>query len=195
MTVAEMKKQVCKYAKLCYEQKLFAGTSGNLSVFNGEVMAITPTSVPYEAIVPEDMVVMKTDGTVLEGHYRPSSEWRMHAEVYRAMPDVRAEVHTHSPYASAFAVNHLAVPDILIQMKPILGGDIPLAQFAPQGTREVGLEAVKVLKGRSACLLANHGVLAVGETLEEAQLRAVYVEDAARICSIAMHQGKVYGLR
>lgn len=192
MTVTEMKQQVCSCAKLCYAQKLFAGTSGNLSVFDGEVMVITPTSVAYETISPEDMVVMRTDGTVLEGKYRPSSEWRMHAEVYRSMPGVRAEVHTHSPYASAFAVNRRPIPDILIQMDPILGGGVPLAQFAPQGTREVGLEAVKVLNGRFACLLANHGVLAVGGTLEQAHLRAVCTEDAARICSIAMRQGRVY---
>ena len=100
-------------------------------------------------------------------------------------------VHTHSPYATAFAVNNKGIPTILIEMVPFLGGDVPLAAFALPGTEGVGTEAVKVLKERTGCLLANHGVLAVGKDLEQAHLRAVYIEDAARICSIAMSNGPI----
>ena len=187
-----MKNEVCRWAKHSYEEKLFAGTSGNLSVYDRErdVMVITPTSVAYETITPEDMTVMRPDGEILEGKYRPSSEWRMHAAVYQEKPEVGAVLHTHSPYATAFAVNHSSIPVILIEMVLFFGGDIPLAQFAIPGTWEVGKEAVKVLKERTACLLANHGVLAIGKDLEQAHLRAVYAEDAAKICSIAMTQGK-----
>ena len=194
MTIQEMKEAVCAWSKQSYAEKLFAGTSGNLSVYDHErgVMVITPTSVAYETITPADMVVMKLDGEILEGVYRPSSEWRMHAAVYKAKPEVAALIHTHSPYATAFAVNHLKIPTILIEMVPFLGGDVPLAEFAMPGTPEVGQEAVKVLKDRTGCLLANHGVLTVGENLEQAHLRAVYVEDAAKICSIAMGHGKIY---
>ena len=192
MTIQEMKHEVCRWAKQSYEEKLFAGTSGNLSLYDREqdIMVITPTSVAYETITPEDMTVMRPDGELLEGKYRPSSEWRMHAAVYLEKPEVGAVIHTHSPYATAFAVNHSNIPVILIEMVLFFGGDIPLAQFAVPGTWEVGQEAVKVLKERTACLLANHGVLAIGKDLEQAHLRAVYAEDAARICSIAMTQGK-----
>ena len=192
MTIQEMKEEVCRWAKQSYEEKLFAGTSGNLSVYDREqdIMVITPTSVAYETITPEDMTAMRPDGQVLEGKYRPSSEWRMHAAVYQEKPEVGAVIHTHSPYATAFAVNHSSIPVILIEMVLFFGGDIPLAQFAIPGTWEVGQEAVKVLKERTACLLANHGVLAIGKDLEQAHLRAVYAEDAAKICSIAMTQGK-----
>ena len=187
-----MKEEVCRWAKQSYEEKLFAGTSGNLSLYDRgqDIMVITPTSVAYETITPEDMTAMRPDGQVLEGKYRPSSEWRMHAAVYQEKPEVGAVIHTHSPYATAFAVNHSSIPVILIEMVLFFGGDIPLAQFAIPGTWAVGQEAVKVLKERTACLLANHGVLAIGKDLEQAHLRAVYAEDAAKICSIAMTQGK-----
>jgi len=191
MTIEQMKQEVCDWAKQSYNEKLFAGTSGNLSLFDGETMVITPTCVPYETITADDMVVIKLDGTVLEGKYQPSSEWRMHAAVYEAKPEVSAILHTHSPYATAFAVNNRSIPTILIEMVPFLGGDVPLAKFAVPGTKEVGLEAVKVMEDRTGCLLANHGVLAVGDSLIQAHIRAIYVEDAAKICSLAMSNGEI----
>lgn len=193
MTIQEMRQAVCDWSKQSYAEKLFAGTSGNLSVYDKEqdVMVITPTSVPYETITPEDMVVLRLDGGILEGNYSPSSEWRMHAAVYQAKPEVGAIIHTHSPYATAFAVNNRGIPTILIEMVPFLGGDVPLAKFAVPGTRAVGDEAVKVLAERTGCLLANHGVLAIGASLEQAHIRAVYIEDAAKICSIAMANGPI----
>ena len=193
MTIQEARQAVCAWSKQCYAEKLFAGTSGNLSVYDRQkkLMVITPTSVAYETITPEDMVVTDLEGNVLEGKYRPSSEWRMHAAVYAAKPEVSAVIHTHSPYATAFAVNNRPIPTILIEMVPFLGGDVPLAKFAVPGTAAVGDEAVKVLKERTGCLLANHGVLAVGDTLERAHIRAVYIEDAAKICSIAMSNGPI----
>lgn len=193
MTRQEMREAVCACARQSYGEKLFAGTSGNLSVYDGAsgLMCITPTSVAYETIGPEDMVLMRLDGTVEEGAYGPSSEWRMHAAVYAAKPEVGAVIHTHSPYATAFAVNHRNIPAILIEMVPFLGGDVPLAQFAVPGTAAVGEEAVKVLGERSGCLLANHGVLTIGKDLAQAHIRAVYVEDAAKICSIAMSNGPI----
>ena len=193
MTIQEMRQTVCDWSKQSYAEKLFAGTSGNLSIYDKDqnVMVITPTSIPYETITPEDMVVLRLDGEILEGIHRPSSEWRMHAAVYEAKPEAGAIIHTHSPYATAFAVNNKGIPTILIEMVPFLGGDVPLAKFAIPGTRGVGDEAVKVLANRTGCLLANHGVLTIGASLEQAHLRAVYIEDAAKICSIAMSNGPI----
>lgn len=193
MTTQETRRAVCAWARQCYAERLFAGTSGNLSVYDRErdLMVITPTSVPYENMAPEDMAVLRLDGEVLEGKYRPSSEWRMHAAVYENKPGVSALIHTHSPYATAFAVNNRSIPVILIEMVVFLGGDVPLAGYATPGTRGVGGEAVKALGDRGGCLLANHGVLAVGESLEQAHLRAVYIEDAAKIYSIALNNGPV----
>ena len=107
-------------------------------------------------------------------------------------PNVLSVVHTHSPYATAFAVCQKAVPVILIEMVPFLGGEVPVADFAIPGTDDVGTNAVRVLKDRNACLMANHGVLAIGKNLAQAHVRAIYVEDAAKICGIANSMG--YGI-
>ena len=154
-------------------------------------MYITPGSVPYETMTADELVRMTLDGEVLEGERKPSSEWRMHAEIYRQKPEVSAVIHTHSPYATSFAVNNRKLPVILIEMVPFLGGDIEVADFAIPGTVEVGTEAVKKLQDRYACLMANHGVLAVGASLEQAHTRAVYTEDAAKIYSLALNNGDV----
>jgi L-ribulose-5-phosphate 4-epimerase len=189
----KIREELLEVTKRSYHEALFAGTSGNLSYFDHATgdMYITPGSIPYDTMTEEDLVRMTLDGEILEGLKRPSSEWRMHAEVYRCKPEVSAVIHTHSPYATSFAVNHWKIPVILIEMVPFLGGDIEVADFAVPGTVKVGVEAVKKLKERNACLMANHGVLAVGENLEQAYTRAVYVEDSAKIYSLALSNGDV----
>lgn len=189
----KIREELLEMSKRCYREALFAGTSGNLSYFDREAgeMYITPGSVPYETMTADELVRMTLDGEVLEGERKPSSEWRMHAEIYRQKPEVSAVIHTHSPYATSFAVNNRKLPVILIEMEPFLGGDIEVADFAIPGTVEVGTEAVKKLQDRYACLMANHGVLAVGASLEQAHTRAVYTEDAAKIYSLALNNGDV----
>lgn len=189
-----MKQQLLAYTHQSYKEQLFAGTSGNLSLYdpNGGIMAITPTSTDYETMELNDIVLMKLNGDIIEGTNRPSSEWRMHAAIYEQRPEISAIVHSHSPYATSFAVSHEDIPVILIEMVPFLGGDVPLAQFALPGTVEVGLEALKVMEGRNACLLANHGVLAVGVDLSQAHIRAIYVEDAAKIYHFAKCNGTAH---
>ena len=163
-------------ARRAYSEGLFSGTSGNLSVRTDRGMLITPTSVRYETLSPEDIVHLRPDGAVLEGRFAPSSEWRMHAEIYARFPAVGAIVHTHSPHATAFAA-------------AFLGGEVPCAAYAPAGTREVGLRCCEVLSGRGGCLMANHGALAVGRDLDEALLRAEYIEDSAKITLLSMQLG------
>lgn len=190
----DRREQLLEMSRRAYGQALFAGTSGNLSIYDREsgLMLITPSSVPYETMEKDDLVLMKLDGEVVEGTNRPSSEWRMHAVIYQEKEVVSAILHTHSPYATSFAVNKQEIPVILIEMVPFLGGSVPVAEFALPGTESVGEEAVKALAGRNACLMANHGVLAVGTTLEQAHIRAVYVEDAAKIYSLALSNGETY---
>ncbi len=189
----KLRREMVDICKSAYEERLFAGTSGNLSVYCREegLMLITPTCVRYETMVPEDIVAVTLDGTVREGHYAPSSEWRMHAAIYENSNEVNAVFHTHSPFATAFATVRKSIPFILIEMEPFLGGDVPLARFAQPGSWELGVTAVEALQtGRNACLLANHGVVAVGKDLAEAFIRAEYVEDAAVICHRAMQIGE-----
>ena len=174
-------------ARQAYAEKLFSGTSGNLSVYTGDTMLITPTSVRYEALKPQDIVQMTLDGAAVGGV--PSSEWRMHAEIYKNRPDVRAIVHTHSPCATAFAAARRPIPACLIEMKFFLGGEVPCAPYAPPGTRELGVVCAQALGDRGGCLMANHGALAVGRDLPEALLRAEYLEDSAKIALLSMRLG------
>ena len=193
MIKQSLKEAVCSETLSCWREKLFAGTSGNLSCYEREddLIYITPGSFPYDLMKPEDIMVIRPDGTIADGPHRPSSEWRLHAEIYRSMKDVSAVVHTHSPYATALAVSHTAIPVILIEMVPFLGGDVPVAEFALPGTEAVGRNAVEAMMkdGRNACLMANHGVCAVGGSLAQAHIRATYTEDAAKIYCHALSSG------
>lgn len=188
----EVRKKIQETALQAYQEQLVAGTSGNVSCFDHAtgIMAITPTNMNYAIMKPEDVVLMKLDGTVLEEGHKPSSEWRMHAGVYAEREDVSAIIHTHSPYATSFAVTHESIPVILVEMMPFLGGDIPLSQFGMPGTDELAINANKVLKNRNSCLLMNHGVLVIGRDLDQVYVRAQYVEDAARIYHYAREVGK-----
>ena len=180
-----IRETVVQTAKKAYADKLFAATSGNLSIYDRENgrMYITPGSYPYEIMTAEDIMVIDLEGNVLEGVHAPSSEWRMHAQVYRDKPEVNAIVHTHSPYATAFAINHLPIAAVSFEMPYFLGGDVPVARAALLGTYDVGI---------NACLLANHGVLTIGDSMDIAYTRAVYVEDAAKVYSIALTHGPVH---
>lgn len=182
-----LRRQIVEKSLQAYRAGLFAGTSGNMSAYcrAENIMYITPTSVRYETMKPDDIVAMRLDGTVSGGEKQPSSEWRMHAAVYRAFPDTGAVFHTHSPHATAFAVVHRPIPATLIEMHFFLGGDVPCAKYARPGTDAVGENAAAVLAGKGGCLLENHGVLAVGRDLDEAYLRAEYIEDAAKIYILA----------
>lgn len=190
----DIREKLVQTAQTAYRERLFAATSGNLSVLDRENgrMYITPGSFPYEEMTAEDIVILDLDGNVLVGRNSPSSEWRMHSEVYRADARVNAIVHTHSPYATAFAINRMRIPAVLYEMVFFLGGDIPVAEGAVPGTPEVGIHCVPALKDRYGCLMANHGALAVGDTLERAYTRAVYIEDAAKAYSIALTHGRTY---
>ena len=190
-TISELQQEIVDRSLQAFRAGLFSGTSGNMSCFLREEskMLITPTSVRYEELRPEQIVVMQLDGTVLSGPVAPSSEWRMHAAIYEAMPEVNSVFHTHSPHATAFAVNHQSIPAVLIEAHIFLGGDIRCAAYATPGTKEVGLNALPALEGRGGCTLANHGVLAVGTDPAQAFLRAEYIEDLAKIYTLARQIG------
>lgn len=179
-------------AKKAYKEELMKGTSGNMSAFVRDkgLIVITPSSYDYSIMEEKDLVVIDLDGNVMEGIHKPSSEWKMHAEIYKHLPHVGAVVHTHSPYATAFAVNHQEIPVILIEMVPFLKGKIEVSPYAEQGSAEVGLNAVPILQRKNTCLMANHGVVSVGESLDQAYINSVYTEDAAKIYHLALGCGQ-----
>lgn len=189
---SEMKQEVLRIAKKAYIEGLMAGTSGNMSVYCREtgIMAITPSSYDYSIMEEKDIVLVDLEGNVVEGWLPPSSEWRMHAEIYRHVERINAVVHTHSPYATSFAVLQKEIPVVLIEMPLFLNGSIEVSPYAAQGSAQVGLNAVPILKTKNACLMANHGVVAAEENLEKAYLASVYAEDAAKIYHMALSVGK-----
>jgi len=155
------------------------GTSGNISQRHGDELLITPTSVPYDTMTLDQIVFMKLDGAPDAGQ-RPSSEWRFHRDILKARADVNAVVHAHPPFATILAIMGMEIPPVHYMIACAGGDTIPCAPYATFGTEELSRHAVKALEDRSACLLAHHGMIAVGTSLAKAMWLAVEVETLAR---------------
>jgi L-fuculose-phosphate aldolase len=165
---------VVGYAQRLRPDGLVVLTAGNLSVRNGELVAITPTGLDYDLLRPELVSVVSLDGQVVEGTLPQSSETPLHMAAYRTL-SVRAAVHTHSPYATALATLLNEVPPIHYLFAD-LGGAVRVAPYATFGTRELADSVSKALAGRNAALLANHGTITVGDSLDRAYGRALLLE-------------------
>jgi L-fuculose-phosphate aldolase len=153
------------------------GTSGNASARWGDGMVITPSALPYDRLAPADLVHVAGDATVARrAGPAPSSEWRLHAGIYRARPEVGAVVHLHSPAATALACLRRDVPPFHYMVAVAGGHDIRCAGYHTFGTQDLADAAVAALEGRSACLLANHGQVALGPDPHRALALAVEVE-------------------
>ena len=153
--------------------------SGNVSVRVEGGFRITPSGLPYAALTEADLVEVAPDGGVIAGTRRPSSEWRLHAELYAARPDAQAIVHTHSPRATALSCARRGLPPFHYMIALAGGEDIRCSGYATFGTQELAEAAVQAIAGRRACLLANHGVVAMGSTLAAAETLAREVENLA----------------
>lgn len=156
------------------------GKSGNLSRRTERGFLVTPSGLPYAAMGPSDLVEVAADGVVLDGHRRPSSEWRLHAAVYAARPESMAVVHTHSPMATALSCARDGIPPLHYMIALAGGSDVRCAPYATFGTEALAANCVAALEGRRAALLANHGVVAFGATLAAARALAEEVENLAR---------------
>jgi L-ribulose-5-phosphate 4-epimerase len=172
---------------------LVAWTSGNISarVPGTELMVIKPSGVTYADLTPESMVVCDLDGKVVEGSLSPSSDTATHAYVYRHMPEVGGVVHTHSPYATAWAAVGEPIPCVITAMADEFGGEIPVGPFALIGSDEIGRGIVTTLAGHRspAILMRSHGVFTVGPTARAAVQAAVMCEDVARTVHLARALG------
>lgn len=142
-------------------------------------MLITPTSTPYEAMQPEQIVFMNLDGP-FDAKQRPSSEWRFHRDILKARPEVNAVVHAHPPYATILAIMGLSIPPVHYMIACAGGDTIRCSPYATFGTEALSRHAVTALEGRSACLLAHHGMIAIASSLAKAMWLAVEVETLAR---------------
>jgi L-fuculose-phosphate aldolase len=160
------------------QQGLNRGTSGNVSMRWDEGFLITPSGMPPHKLVPDDVVYIDLDGNC-RGRRRPSSEWRMHRDIYAAKPEVEGVVHGHPPFSVALAALQMPIPPYHYMVAKAGGRDIPCAPYATYGTQQLSDHALAALQARKACLLANHGMIAVGASLDSAMALAVEVEELA----------------
>jgi L-fuculose-phosphate aldolase len=177
----EARAAVATAALRLFEGGLLRGTAGNLSARSGGMVAVTPSGVDYRRLDPGSVPVVELDGRQVEGGLAPSSELPLHLAVYRARPDVGAVVHTHSRFATTFAVLGEELPAVHYLLAHA-GRRVRVAPYATFGSGELADACVAALAGDRAVLLANHGVVAVGEELERALLAAEAVEEVAELC-------------
>ena len=181
-TRREARELVVLFCRRMLAEHLVSYTAGNISTritSEPDLVAVTPGSTAYDTLRPEDVVIVRLDGTVVEGALRPTAELPLHTLAYRDRPDVAGIVHTHSPAAMAMAAMGMDLPPILHGIVAACGGGIVAAPYARGATEEMALLTAEPLRERSACLLRNHGVLAIGPTVEHAYNAACVVEGVA----------------
>lgn len=188
MDAQAKKAQMVRCFKRLYEQGTINLFEGNLSARHGDTVLITPSQQDKETMTPEQIVELDTAGHVLSaGGLRPSSEYRMHLEIYRLRPDLGAVVHTHSAYASAFALAGRPIRGELAELIWFYGGEVPCCAYGAPGTDALHAEFERrfVREEKDVVLLANHGLVAAGRDVEEAFSRAEAVEKMAKIILLA----------
>jgi L-fuculose-phosphate aldolase len=177
--------EVVRVARLLRERGLAVGTSGNVGarLADGRI-AITPSTMDYDNMTPDDIVIVEADGSPSEGRHRPSSELRIHTGIFAARRDVKGIVHSHSPFATAWAAARRPLPAVhyILALLVEPGRDtLRVAPYATFGTAELAENAVTTLGADHACLLANHGAIAVAGSLASALGRAERVEELAML--------------
>lgn len=177
------------YARKMWETGLVVGSAGNVSRrVDAERIAITPSAVLYEALVPEQIVIVDVEsGAAPEG--TPSYELPMHLAVYRSRPEVGAIVHTHAPYVTTLSVLRRPLPPVIDEMVLYLGGTIEVTEYAFTGTDTVGTNVVRTLGDHAGVLLANHGNVCIGRDLAHAMHVALVMESCARVYLQALALG------
>ena len=188
----ESRDDVVLHAKKMWAAGLVSGSAGNVSRRAGTGrIAITPTSVQYESLVADDVVLIDlATGKAVDSIREPSYELPLHLAVYRSHPEVGAIVHTHSPYVTALSVLRRPLPPVIDEMMVYFGGPVEVAEYAFTGTDAVGTNVVRALGDRTAVLLASHGNVCVGRDLEHALHIAVVMESCAKVYVEALQIGE-----
>jgi L-ribulose-5-phosphate 4-epimerase len=196
--LSDLRREVCDLHRELTRNQLVAWTSGNLSarVPGEELMVIKASGVPYDDLTPDSIVVCDLKGELVEGSLSPSSDAATHGYVYREMPSVGGVAHTHSAYATAWAVRGEAIPCVMTAMADEFGGEIPVGPFALIGDEEIGRGVAETLAGHRsrAVLMRAHGVFTIGSTPRDAIKAAVMCEDVARTVHLARVLGDVVPL-
>ncbi|NLY76815.1 MAG: L-fuculose-phosphate aldolase [Tissierellia bacterium] len=169
MLMEKERRLIVEFGRRLVTSGLTSGTGGNLSIYNREekLMAISPSGIDYFDIEPENVAVLNIEGEIIDGNKKPSSEVELHRIFYERRRDIDAIIHTHTIYATTLACLNWALPPVHY-MVALAGKDVRCAPYATFGTKELAENAFEAMKDRKAVLLANHGLLTGGSSLEEA---------------------------
>ncbi len=192
MSAYQLRRELVSVAQKLNPMGLNQGTSGNLSARSGERFLITPTGVPYDTMGPDDVVEMRMDGSSSLHQLAPSSEWRIHRDLYLARSDVDAVLHVHSMFATTLSCLRKDLPAVHYMIALAGGSDVRCARYATFGTEALSRNALEALTSRKACLLANHGLVTLGKNLAEALKVAVEIETICAQYLRALQVGEPY---
>jgi L-fuculose-phosphate aldolase len=182
MTQEEIQQIVCDAGKRLLAEGYVSGTWGNISHrIDDMYMAITPSGRPYETMNKEEIVIVNYHDHTWNGRVKPSSEFKLHTEIYRKRKKIRAVIHTHQLYASVVAAAQREVPPVLDDMAQIIGQTVRCAEYAHSNTDKIVEVTTKALKGRYAALMANHGAVCIGRDMDEAFVVCQVLEKACRV--------------
>ena len=189
----KLKTDVCRGNLELPRHGLVTWTSGNLSARDPEtgLVVIKPSGMLYDAMTPDDMVVVDLDGKVVEGHRGASSDTASHLYVYRRRDDIRSIIHTHSTFATAWAATGQDIPCAVTAIADEFGGPVPCGDYAQIGTEQIGEQIMRFIDQSPAVLLKKHGVFTVGTSIEKAIKAAVMVEDVAKTLTYAKLIGEI----
>ena len=182
MRLKEERQLIVEYGRKLITSNLTTGSGGNLSIFNRQenLVAIKPSGMDYMVMKPEDVVVTTPDGTIVEGTRTPSSEIRFHLALLNKRGDINAVVHTHQVYATTIACMNWELPAVHY-LVGFSGNKVPLAKYATFGSQELSDNIIAAIGDYNACLMANHGIVAVGATIDSAFSTAEELELVSRI--------------
>ena len=182
MNETETRQKIIGFCLEMNASGLNQGTSGNISARHDGAMLITPSGVPYADLEPDAIVRMRLDSDdyAWEGDLKPSSEWHFHRAILKAKPEQGAIVHTHSTFATVLSIGRRDIPACHYMIAAFGGATVRCADYATFGTPELSANIIRAMDGRSACLLANHGMIACGKDLDLAMWSAVELETLAR---------------
>lgn len=189
--MTELRQQLLDISQRLLELGLNRGTAGNASVRDGDGMLITPSALPVSFMTPDSMVRMDFKGNVLQGG-KPSSEWRIHRDILAARPEIGAVIHTHATFATTLACLRRDVPAVHYMIAVAGGDSIRCAPYSLFGEQTLSENALEALRDRKACLLANHGMIALGTDLDDALALAVEVESVCEIYWRALQVGELH---
>ena len=187
----QKRQKLIQYGKKMVENNLTFSTGGNLSIrIDDRSFLITPSGMAYESLKERDLVVMTSEGEILKGDRKPSSEWHMHGAIYNARPEINVLIHTHSPFVSVVSSLGEELPPISYLIASAGTRTVPLARYETFGTKELGEAAVEAMGNCKAVMLANHGLIAGGDTLAQAFSLAQEIEFCAFMYVTALSTGK-----